>query len=74
VPTVFRWDTDESDTALLERNTLQVSRITAVLLIIAYFVFVWFQARSHHSIYDAIFEYDEARDVCDIPPETDLFV
>ncbi|KAJ9131180.1 Vacuolar calcium ion transporter [Pleurostoma richardsiae] len=62
VPTVFRWATDESDTALLERNTLQVSRITAVLLIIAYFVFVWFQARSHHSIYDAIFEYDEARD------------
>ena len=29
---------------------------------IAYFVFVWFQARTHNGIYDAIFEADEARD------------
>jgi Ca2+:H+ antiporter len=29
---------------------------------IAYFVFLFYQARSHHSIYDAIFEADEEKD------------
>jgi len=29
---------------------------------VAYFVFVYFQARSHHGIYDAIFEEDEEKD------------
>lgn len=43
-------------------RSLEISRITAVLLIIAYLVFVWFQARTHHGIYDAIFEADESRD------------
>jgi Ca2+:H+ antiporter len=36
--------------------------VVAVLLLIAYIVFVWFQMRSHHSIYDAVFEHDEKRD------------
>lgn len=43
-------------------SSLQISRIISVLLIIAYLVYVFFQARSHHGIYDAIFEYDEHRD------------
>lgn len=29
---------------------------------VAYFVFVYFQARTHHGIYDAIFEADEEKD------------
>ena len=41
---------------------MNISRIIAVLLIIAYVVYVYFQARTHHGIYDAIFEYDEHRD------------
>lgn len=43
-------------------SSLQISRIVSVLLIIAYLVYVFFQARTHHGIYDAIFEYDEHRD------------
>jgi len=36
--------------------------VVAVLLLIAYIVFVWFQMRTHHGIYDAVFEHDEKRD------------
>ncbi|KAK3502773.1 hypothetical protein B0T13DRAFT_395283 [Neurospora crassa] len=63
VPTAFynalhgRLDTQE-----LERKTLEISRSTAVLLIIAYLVYVFFQMRTHHGIYDAIFEADAERD------------
>lgn len=39
-----------------------LSRITAILLVIAYVVYVFFQMNSHHSIYDAIFEQDELQD------------
>ncbi|KAI1272588.1 hypothetical protein F5Y07DRAFT_379603 [Xylaria sp. FL0933] len=46
----------------LDNRTTQISRVVAVLLLIAYVVFVWFQMRTHHSIYDAIFEHDEKRD------------
>ncbi|KAB5572406.1 hypothetical protein GE09DRAFT_667827 [Coniochaeta sp. 2T2.1] len=46
----------------IKRKAVDISRVTAVLLIIAYFVFIYFQARSHHGIYDAIFEADEEKD------------
>ncbi|KAI0100819.1 hypothetical protein GGR51DRAFT_575161 [Nemania sp. FL0031] len=46
----------------LNDRTLQLSRVVAVLLLIAYIVFVWFQMHTHHGIYDAIFEHDEKRD------------
>jgi len=36
--------------------------VTAILLMLAYFVFVWFQARTHNGIFDAIFEEDERLD------------
>ena len=65
IPTVFH--NALSNSALinaddLESKTLSISRVSAVLLMIAYLVFVWFQARTHNGIYDAIFEADEARD------------
>ncbi|ROW05265.1 hypothetical protein VSDG_00174 [Cytospora chrysosperma] len=65
VPTVFAMafqNTVGVTTAVIERDVLQVSRITAILLIIAYFVYVWFMGRTHHGIYEAIFEFDEERD------------
>jgi Ca2+:H+ antiporter len=46
----------------IKTKTIDISRVTAVLLMFAYFVFVYFQARTHHGIYDAIFEADEERD------------
>lgn len=45
----------------LTARVLHVSRVMSVILIIAYGMYVWFQMRSHNSIYDAIFEEDEER-------------
>jgi Ca2+:H+ antiporter len=44
-------------------RVLQISRISSVLLITSYAIYVWFQMRTHASIYDAIFEADEELDV-----------
>lgn len=46
----------------LADRVLHISRITAILLIIAYLIYVFFQMRTHQSIYDAIFEADEHKD------------
>lgn len=39
-----------------------VSRIASIFLIIAYAIYIWFQVRTHHSIYDAILLEDEEQD------------
>lgn len=64
VPTVFKQGLQSAGIPAdqLGHSSLQISRIVSVLLIIAYLVYVFFQARTHHGIYDAIFEYDEHRD------------
>jgi Ca2+:H+ antiporter len=41
---------------------VDVSRITSIFLICAYMIYVWFQMRTHHGLYDAIFEQDELND------------
>lgn len=46
----------------LSSRVLHISRVMSIILIIAYMTYVWFQMRSHNSIYDAIFEEDEQRD------------
>ncbi|KAK1997030.1 calcium/proton exchanger [Colletotrichum falcatum] len=63
VPAVFTYSMAKSLTVdQLEDKTLHISRVVAVLQVIAYGVFVYFQAHSHHGIYDAIFENDEQRE------------
>ncbi|GKT85208.1 Ca2+ transporter [Colletotrichum tofieldiae] len=63
IPAIFSYSMAKSLTVEeLDSKTLHISRIVSVLLVIAYGVFVWFQARTHHGIYDAIFEHDEQRD------------
>ncbi|KAH7357315.1 putative vacuolar cation/proton exchanger 2 [Rhexocercosporidium sp. MPI-PUGE-AT-0058] len=47
----------------LQNKTLQISRITAIILIIAYGFYVWFNMRTHHSLYDSIFLREEHQDV-----------
>ena len=42
---------------------LQVSRATAVILLVAFCTYVWFQMRSHHGLYDTLFEADEEKDL-----------
>ena len=46
----------------LEHKVLDISRSTAVLLIVAYLIFVFFQSQTHHGIFDAIFVEEELRD------------
>lgn len=61
VPTIFRSSLSDILTAEeIASRTLGISRIMAVLLLIAYIVYIYFQAHTHHGIYDAIFEDDEA--------------
>ncbi|KAI1748228.1 hypothetical protein F4782DRAFT_518195 [Xylaria castorea] len=66
IPTIFGHSISIADYGItqtdLEDRTTQLSRVVAVLLLIAYVVFIWFQMRTHHGIYDAIFEHDEKRD------------
>lgn len=64
VPTVFNssFSTATAETAGVVGNVLAVSRITAIALMVAYFVYIWFMGRTHHGIYEAVFEYDEERD------------
>ncbi|KAF2157016.1 putative vacuolar cation/proton exchanger 2 [Myriangium duriaei CBS 260.36] len=40
----------------------KISRATAIILLIAFVVYVYFQMSSHHSLYDDILESDEMRD------------
>ncbi|KAI1265794.1 hypothetical protein F5Y18DRAFT_417068 [Xylariaceae sp. FL1019] len=49
-------------TAQITDRTTNISRIIAILLLVAYVVYVIFQIRTHHGIYDAIFEDDEKND------------
>lgn len=64
IPTIFKQSLKGSfaDTQELDRRTLDISHSMAILLIVAYLVYVFFQARTHHGIYDAIFEADTLRD------------
>lgn len=36
--------------------------MASIFLIVAYVIYVWFQMRTHHSIYDALLEADEEKD------------
>ncbi|KAK1977202.1 calcium/proton exchanger [Colletotrichum cereale] len=63
VPAVFSYSMASSLTFdQLHDKTLHISRVVSVLQVIAYSVFVYFQAHTHHGIYDAIFENDEQRE------------
>ena len=47
---------------VLSSKVLKISRVTAVILFVAFFIYVWFQMRTHHGIYDSVLEKDEERD------------
>lgn len=50
------------DTIFLENRALHISRITAIVLLLAFVVYMWFQIRSHHGLYEDILEADEHAD------------
>ncbi|KAI7536282.1 putative vacuolar cation/proton exchanger 2, partial [Hortaea werneckii] len=45
-----------------DAEALKISRGAAVVLLVAFFVYIWFQSRSHHGLYEDILEADEERD------------
>ncbi|GAB1318787.1 Vacuolar calcium ion transporter [Madurella fahalii] len=65
IPTVYEHSLSGSgkltEADLMDR-TIEISRSTAVLLMIAYLIYIFFQARTHHGIYDAVFIEDTKRD------------
>ncbi|KAF2098448.1 putative vacuolar cation/proton exchanger 2 [Rhizodiscina lignyota] len=50
------------DTTHLGNEVLKISRATAIMLLVAFLVYVFFQMRSHHGIYDELLEIDEQND------------
>ncbi|KAI0021284.1 calcium/proton exchanger [Xylariomycetidae sp. FL0641] len=66
IPTIFQNSINSAEFGITQQNlddrTIHVSRIVSVLLLISYAVYVYFQTRTHHGIFDAIFEMDEERD------------
>lgn len=64
VPTVF--STGLSSYGLTAEDvadrSLNISRILSILLLISQFIFTYFQAHTHHGLYEDIFEDDEERD------------
>ena len=51
-----------ADEGATENLILRLSRATSILLIVAFLLYVWFQMRSHHGLYDSILEKDEEKD------------
>ncbi|KAK3991318.1 hypothetical protein QBC44DRAFT_52187 [Cladorrhinum sp. PSN332] len=63
IPTIFHHSLSSRLTEEeLFPKTIDISRSMAVLLMIAYLIYVFFQAHTHHGIYDEIFRGDEIRD------------
>lgn len=65
IPTAYYTALDNTDILSPEQLITEVTRIsraTAVILLLAYCVYIFFQIRSHHGLYDDIFEADELRD------------
>jgi Ca2+:H+ antiporter len=48
---------------ILEYNTLKLSQVTSILLIVAFFIFIYYNASTQHSIFDEVLEQDEHHDL-----------
>ncbi|KAF2177573.1 hypothetical protein K469DRAFT_602710 [Zopfia rhizophila CBS 207.26] len=49
--------------AQLQHDVLKLSQVTSILLIISFVIYIWFNARSQHSIFDSVLEADEHGDL-----------
>lgn len=47
----------------LQRDILKISQVTSIVLIIAFGCYLWYNARSQHSIFDSVIEMDEHGDL-----------
>ncbi|CBX94693.1 hypothetical protein IAQ61_009375 [Plenodomus lingam] len=48
---------------ILNHNVLRISQITSILLMISFCIFIFYNARSNHSIFDSVLEADEHADL-----------
>lgn len=46
----------------LQEDVLRISQTTSIVLIIAFFLYIWYCASSQHSIFDEVIEMDEHND------------
>lgn len=46
----------------LRDDVLRISQATSIALIVAFSLYVWYQASSQHGIFDEVIEMDEHRD------------
>lgn len=46
----------------LQTDVLKISQMTSIVLMIAFFLYIWYCASSQHSIFDEVIEMDEHRD------------
>lgn len=46
----------------LQMDVLKISQMTSIVLMVAFFLYIWYCARSQHSIFDEVIEQDEHRD------------
>ncbi|KAF7547910.1 hypothetical protein G7Z17_g7397 [Cylindrodendrum hubeiense] len=53
----------------LDEDVLRISQATSIALIVAFVLYIWYQASSHHSIFDEVIEMDEHGDA---DRETDM--
>jgi Ca2+:H+ antiporter len=63
IPTIYYNSlSGRPDVDIIAIESLKISRAAAIILLAAFLVYVWFQARSHHGLYEDILEADEERD------------
>lgn len=53
---------DEFTEGQLQRDILRISQATSIALIVAFGMYIWYQASSQHSIFDEVIELDEHHD------------
>lgn len=47
----------------LQRDILKISQVTSVVLILAFGCYLWYNAKSQHSLFDEVIEMDEQHDL-----------
>jgi Ca2+:H+ antiporter len=62
IPSAFASAVSTANNNDFSADVLRISRATAIMLLVAFFVYLFFQMRSHHGIYDEILEADEMAD------------
>lgn len=63
IPTIFYQSLSGNyDLAVLTTRTLDISHATAIVLLFAFVIYVYYQARSHKGLYEDIYNADEERD------------